>query len=563
MENPEKWNSEEKRLERKERLSSLKAKDGGKKPISTSSKGFKIFIALVSVALILAVGVWGVIYFAVPQKIFAPMKISSKNVSSVEFSFFYANTLQQLQIDTKTPEGAKKLSEKCTEKGFETKTWHEYALDLTAKSIVEIQIQYDLAKAEKIELAAEDTKGVDDTFDNFIKQMGDRVKADKYLIDNYGKNVTIDTLKPILLKQTLASKYSKTAAEKITVSDAEIKDEYTKNADKYDAVTMHLSYFPLETKENATDAETKKFDANAKALAESFLVKVTDANSFKTLTDAKNKVDEAASYAKMTAAEKKTADEKKAADAKTEAEKIAVMTAEEKLAYESGKANQDTTRLSGIKKEQVDGVSADMGTWLYDKARKLGDKKSFSSQGGYYAIYFVSKDTSFTLPTVRHILVSPNKTKADAAQGGAVSFTKEEWTAARVKAQGLLAKATSLEKFIELVKANTADTASAETGGLYENVERGKMMPEFNDWCFDASRKAGDQGIVRTDYGFHIMRYIEMKSSTALSQNSEAIKTALSTTKMTAILDSKKALPEYKYEISDLGVSLMGLKPKA
>ncbi len=562
MENPEKWNSEEKRLERKERLNSLKARDGGKKPIKKSSKFFRIFMPIIAVVLILALGVWGAIQFAVPQMIFAPMKVDGKNVSSVEFSYYYVNALQQLEIDTKTPEGVTKLAAKCTEVGFTDKTWQQYAFDLAAKSVVEVQIQYDLANEQKIKLTAEELKGVDDVFSGLVTQVGSEVKADQYLIDMFGKNVTIKTLKPIFIKQTLASKYAKDASTKVTVSDQEVKDEYTMNKDNYDSVAFRLSFFALETKTGATDAETKKFDADAKAAANAFLAKVTDEVSFKTLSDAQTKIDEKAKYDKMTAAEKKTADTQKATDAKTEADKVAMMTAEEKTAYLAGKANQDTTMLRGIKKSQVDGASADMSKWLYEVARKVGDKSSFSAQGGYYAIYFVEREATFNNPTVRHMLISPNKTKADAAQGGAVTFTKAEWDAARIKANDLLKQCTSLEKFIELAKTNTADTASATTGGLYENVERGKMMPEFNDWSFDTVRKSGDQGIVRTDYGFHIMRYIEKKETTSLTQNSAAIKTELSTKKFTAAMDAKKALPKYKYAVSDFGISLMGFKTK-
>ena len=34
------------------------------------------------------------------------------------------------------------------------------------------------------------------------------------------------------------------------------------------------------------------------------------------------------------------------------------------------------------------------------------------------------------------------------------------------------------------------------------------MVTAFNDWCFDDSRKAGDTGIVETEYGYHIMYYV-------------------------------------------------------
>ena len=33
-------------------------------------------------------------------------------------------------------------------------------------------------------------------------------------------------------------------------------------------------------------------------------------------------------------------------------------------------------------------------------------------------------------------------------------------------------------------------------------------MTEFNDWCFDASRKTGDTAIVKTQYGYHIMYFV-------------------------------------------------------
>ncbi len=55
---------------------------------------------------------------------------------------------------------------------------------------------------------------------------------------------------------------------------------------------------------------------------------------------------------------------------------------------------------------------------------------------------------------------------------------------------------------------NSADTGSAEDGGLYENVYPGQMVANFNDWCFAEGRQAGDTGIVESDYGYHIMYYV-------------------------------------------------------
>ena len=34
------------------------------------------------------------------------------------------------------------------------------------------------------------------------------------------------------------------------------------------------------------------------------------------------------------------------------------------------------------------------------------------------------------------------------------------------------------------------------------------MVTSFNDWVFDETRKAGDVGIVETEYGWHIIYFI-------------------------------------------------------
>ena len=65
------------------------------------------------------------------------------------------------------------------------------------------------------------------------------------------------------------------------------------------------------------------------------------------------------------------------------------------------------------------------------------------------------------------------------------------------------------ENFAALAKANTDDTGSSTTGGLYEGVVEGQMVAEFNDWCMDSARKSGDVDIIKTKYGYHLMYFIE------------------------------------------------------
>ena len=34
------------------------------------------------------------------------------------------------------------------------------------------------------------------------------------------------------------------------------------------------------------------------------------------------------------------------------------------------------------------------------------------------------------------------------------------------------------------------------------------MVTNFNDWCFDSARKAGETAIVETEYGYHVMYFV-------------------------------------------------------
>ena len=34
------------------------------------------------------------------------------------------------------------------------------------------------------------------------------------------------------------------------------------------------------------------------------------------------------------------------------------------------------------------------------------------------------------------------------------------------------------------------------------------MVEPFEDWCFDETRAAGDYGLVKTKYGYHVMYFV-------------------------------------------------------
>ena len=58
-----------------------------------------------------------------------------------------------------------------------------------------------------------------------------------------------------------------------------------------------------------------------------------------------------------------------------------------------------------------------------------------------------------------------------------------------------------------MAKANSSDGNAAD-GGIYRGItSKTSFVPEFLNWCMDASRKVGDSGLVKTTYGYHIMYF--------------------------------------------------------
>ena len=126
--------------------------------------------------------------------------------------------------------------------------------------------------------------------------------------------------------------------------------------------------------------------------------------------------------------------------------------------------------------------------------------------------YFKVTKDSGALVDVRHILIQPEKDIKD-ENGKATGSSEQAWNACHDKAQAILddwlAGEKTEESFAKLATEKTEDGGSKSTGGLYTNTWKGKMVKEFEDWCFDESRQTGDYGLVKTSYGYHIMYVVD------------------------------------------------------
>lgn len=119
----------------------------------------------------------------------------------------------------------------------------------------------------------------------------------------------------------------------------------------------------------------------------------------------------------------------------------------------------------------------------------------------------ITKDSG-NVHDVRHILIEiEGGTKGE---DGKTIYTDEEWEACRAKAQKLLdewlAGEHTEETFAKLAQEHSADGGSKTNGGLYTGLDKDtNFVKEFVDWYMDENRKVGDYGLIKTDYGYHIM----------------------------------------------------------
>ena len=114
--------------------------------------------------------------------------------------------------------------------------------------------------------------------------------------------------------------------------------------------------------------------------------------------------------------------------------------------------------------------------------------------------------TSGNMVNVRHILLQPE------GDPDADTYTDAQWDACLKAAEKLLqewkdGEATE-ESFAALANKHSADGGSNTNGGLYTGITSTTNFVEpFLKWSMDENRKVGDTGIVKTDYGYHIMYF--------------------------------------------------------
>ncbi len=496
------------REERKARIA--KAAKQNAKSIEKRTTALSILKKVV--AIVLAVAIVGFAGFKIIEstgvidRVATALTVGDTKVSVAQFNYYYsmayndvANQAYQyeqaygynpLGFDASLPPDEQDSTQK-DEDGNVLK-WSE-VIKNSAVSIAQQTVGfYNEAVAAGITLTEDQQAEIDETVETYRKQAADNnYSLNAFLKTYFGSGFNEKSFVKQLEMELLAQSFSDAKQTEVNdgITDETVAAEYKENRKNYDYADIRyytISFKALTKNEGETDdalkarqkAENDKLIAAAKELA----AKATDENAF------------------------------------IEAVK----------AYNKSETDTTTKSVAASFATLSSSIGEDGANWVFAADRKAGEVNTFSGEKAAYVVFMLKPSYTSNSVSVRHCLVS-----FDAKDENNV--TDEEKKAANKKANDLLKglgdKVTE-EAFIEMVKGNTADEASTETGGLYENIRiSDNYVENFEKWSFDEARKAGDTGIVETEYGYHIMYFVSDNTDDLDWKN--AIKTTMANEQLT------------------------------
>ncbi len=461
--------------------------------------------------------------------------VGSHEIQKAEFDYYYYSSLNSFAstygsylsyfgLDTSKPLDQQQYSD--------TMTWDDYFQQQAVNQLKNVYALTDEANEKGFEYdASSDYDDMVTSIQSYAQQQG--VSADEYCKSVFGSDATLEGIKPYVEMSGLASAYYNDVEDNIEVTDDEINTYYDENKDNYDSVDYRVCKIEADMPEEETEAET---EAQTETVAESTSETTAESASETAVTENQTET-MSAEESEATAKAEEEAKAAAMAEAKAKADEMLSKIKDEasfEKVYDKYASDTSVDSLNTDKKKSSISPT-DVANWLFEADRQAGDTTVIedTSNNAYYVVYFKDRYLDHTKTVdVRQILISADTSSSDAAEtdetetaaagetetaetesAEAQEQAKEDAkAAAKVKAEQILkdwksGDATE-DSFAELAKTYSDDTGSNTNGGLYEAVKEGQMVTNFNNWCFDATRKPGDTGIVESDYGYHIIYFI-------------------------------------------------------
>lgn len=465
-------------------------------------------LAIFLAAVIAVVATFGVRYYTVPNgkegKYMNPASVvatvDDQKISIGMYDYYYASIVSYYEqyasygyysLDT-TKDYSKQYT---TDDDGNKISWQKFFETEALKEVEQITTYYSKALEEGVTLTSAQKKTIDKQISTLKDSASQNdVSLDQYIKANFGAYCSEDTIRLMLEQYYLSANYKGKFKSETKVTDNDVDKYYNDHKNDYKKIEFYYIASPYD----ATDDDSKNESIKT---AEKIMAKMKDKKSVIALVPEvySSYID---SQVKSSMEQDSTLTEKKARE-------------EAVKSYESNAV----ATVSGSESPFDD----EMNTWLFSDDTKVGSKKYYIDEDAGY-IYIVLKTSKATVEedetyTVRHILVAPESgSNSSSSTSEKTEYTDEQWASAKKKADSILAKFNKTDKseyeFAKLAEQYSTDSASTSSGsndsfgGLYESVTLGQMVPDFEKWSIDDSRKYGDTGIVKSDYGYHIMFFI-------------------------------------------------------
>jgi len=502
--------SQEKRRRQDERAGGLDKFQQAQEAELTKKKRARIRNSVIAIAVALLIVV---ILFLNSNSFYT--RLPSVTVGNRSYSIAYVNYLyytnyhslvqsgyaEYLGLDSSIPLKDQKYDE--------TQSWHDYFKAGAVENLINITAMLNGADAEGYTLSQEALDKIAANLDSLqinFEQADNFSSINSYLVALYGRGMTRAKFEEILTAYTIAAEYASSKNDSFEFSDEEIEANYTEKKNDFDALRYRIFVARgTADEENGIDEETAKAEARERA----------------------ENVAAATSEDEFAALCLKNADELD-------------------IAQYVDPAYSLNTRLPSAT------LSSIYSEWLLDPARKEGDTTLIDNELGFYVLYFIEReDNHYYTKNVRHILISGNLEAAEDSELTPEEIREDVMEHIKTQSDSIYeewkAGDATEDSFATLANQTSMDSGSNTNGGLYEDVSKWQMVPEFNDFIFDPARKPGDTGIVFGEssnyFGYHIMYYSGESDeyySTTLSR------TALQTDAYAAWQDAENAKYEAK-----------------
>ena len=444
-----------------------------------AQKKSKMIYGIIAALFVIVAVVCLVINSGVLERNAKAVSIDGEEYTAAELSYYYKGSVNSVAssqyasymgLNTSAPLDTQVINE--TAKMFlgldteEEMTWHQFFLDTAKDNMVQIARLYDAAidagEDPNDEHVVEEIEATVDLLEQYASQSGYSTK--EYLRALYGKNMTLDLFRQIVSKTHVASHFESEYIASLSYDEAAMEKYYSENKDSFDVASYESLYF-------SGNPETKK-DADGNT------IEATDA-------------------------EKAAAKEAAAKDSAAALERV-------KNGEKLADVAKDYPSASYSSTESGTNTGSATMEWVFDEARVDGDAAVIDADpSAIVAVFHSVGRQEYNTIDVRHILVQVDTSALDKESETYEADSKALWDEAKAEAEKILAdwqagEATE-ESFGEMAAELSDDGADH---GLYENVYKGQMVENFENWCFDSVRKVGDTGIVETPYGYHVMFFV-------------------------------------------------------